>query len=369
MVPCVRVGLGVGLVVLVACSGEVGDGDEDAHASTGAGGGATTSSATGAGGASSTTSTSSTTAAGGASTTTSSATGGAGGATGGGTDDAEIAAAVFPQALGCTAKTTVVVTVKNTGTSTWTKAGGVALGAVDDDDPLHPGDVRVQLGDGDAVPPGASHDFAVTLAAPGAAGAYTTDWRMVRDAVGWFGGVASASVSVACESASPDDFDLASVTIVASPDVRGFAVTSAITSLAFSPGTFHVDHDKRGQWPPVVIADDGTEQEATVWVFFRIGGAWYGTGGERLRPDQTDKQLDAPSQIGPGWLYDPNRWGIMTGYVPSPGDLVGFLVAAGSTRSDDHVIAEERTGAVLVPFPEDGVATGFPPFAWQEAGP
>lgn len=111
---------------------------------------------------------------------------------------------------------------------------------------------------------------------------------------------------------------------------------------------------------------DGTTQEATVWGFFHIGGRWYATGGERLRPNQTDKMLDNPSHIGPGWLYDPGRWGVMTGYVPSPGELVGFMVVAGSTRSDDHVIVRERTGVVLVPFPADDVSTEFPPFAWME---
>jgi hypothetical protein len=56
----------------------------------------------------------------------------------------------------------------------------------------------------------------------------------------------------------------------------------------------------------------------------------------------------------------------MTGYVPPPGQLVGFMVVAGSTRSDDHVIVRERTGVVLVPFPADDVSTEFPPFAWTE---
>lgn len=172
-----------------------------------------------------------------------------------------------------------------------------------------------------------------------------------------------------CDTARVEDFDLGAVTIVSSPDVRGFAVTSRVSSLAFAPGTITIDHSLRGTWPPVVIADDGTTQEATIWVFFHIGGQWYATGGERLRPDQTTKALENPSVIGRDWLYDPGRWGVMTGYVPSPGDLVGFMVVAGSTRSDDHVIVRERTGVVLVPFPADGVATSYPPFAWEEPMP
>jgi hypothetical protein len=363
--------LALALPIASACSGDVGGDGDTTRASTGGTGGASSTSSANGGGSSTSTTGTTTTNAGGAGGGTTTASGGAGGATGTAdpNDDASIEAAAFPQYLGCTAKTLVVVTVKNTGSSTWTKAGGFALAPIDAADALHPGGAVVDLGDGDSVPPGATHDFSVPLAATGKAGSSTTAWRMTHAGAAPFGATASGAIAMNCENVTPGDFDLGAVNIVSSPDVRPFAVTSHITSLAFSPGTIHVDHEKRGQWPPVVIADDGTTQEATIWVFFHIAGAWYGTGGERLRPDQTDKSLDQPSQIGPGWLYDPNRWHLMTGYVPSPGDLVAFLVAAGSTRSDDNVAVQERTAAVLVPFPADGVATSFPPFAWQEAGP
>lgn len=278
-------------------------------------------------------------------------------------DDALITSDAFPGQMGCGQTITVTVTAQNNGTSTWTKAGGYRLGAVSGSDPLSK-TARYDLGDADSVPPGGTFDFALTLTAPAAADKPTSTWRMLREPAQWFGQTNARTVNVSCTAAPP--FDLSKVTIIGSPDVRGFPVTSKLTSLSFSPGTIHVDHEKRGQWPPVVIADDGTTQEATIWVFFAIDGAWYATGGERLRPNQTDKQLDNPSKIGPGWLYDSNRWGVMTNYVPQAGDLVGFMVVAGSTRSDNHVIVEERTGVVLVNFPADGQSTSFPPFAYQE---
>ena len=158
--------------------------------------------------------------------------------------------------------------------------------------------------------------------------------------------------------------DLAGATIVGSPDVRGWAVTSRITNVAFGGGRFRIDHTKRGQWPGVDIG--GALQEATVWVFFNINGTWYGTGGERLRPGQNEKELSAPSAIGPGWLYDRGRWGAMTNYVPRPGEMVGFMVAAGSTRSDNHAPLHERSNVVAIPFPADGASASFPPFAFEE---
>lgn len=277
-------------------------------------------------------------------------------------DDAEFVAAEFPNAIECGLTASARVTVRNSGSATWTRATGYKLGAIDDSDPFAPG--RVELADGDAVATGATHTFTIDLLAPAAAGAYSSDWRMVHEGVRWFGASARADITVDCPV--PGDFDLGAVTILGSPDVRSYAVTSTITSLEFRPDNFHIDHTKRGQWPPVVIAPDGTTQEATVWVFFKIDGAWYGTGGERLRPNQTDKQLGNPSDIGPGWLYDPNRWGVMTNYVPAPGEVVGFMVVAGSTRSDSNVIVMERTGVVLIPFPPDGQMTAFPPFLWME---
>jgi hypothetical protein len=285
-----------------------------------------------------------------------------------GVDDAALVGTVFPRALGCTARTLAVVSVTNTGTTTWTSAAGYGVEAVTPT-PLHTAPGRTTLADGETVAPGESHDFLVALEADGVAAHHATSWSLARDGLGRFGPRIDAELDVYCDTARVEDFDLGAVTIVSSPDVRGFAVTSRVSSLAFAPGTITIDHSLRGTWPPVVIADDGTTQEATIWVFFHIGGQWYATGGERLRPDQTTKALENPSVIGRDWLYDPGRWGVMTGYVPSPGDLVGFMVVAGSTRSDDHVIVRERTGVVLVPFPADGVATSYPPFAWEEPMP
>ncbi|MFO0602564.1 MAG: NBR1-Ig-like domain-containing protein [Polyangiales bacterium] len=281
-----------------------------------------------------------------------------------GNDDAVFTEVWLPMTLGCNATVGAMLDVRNTGTTTWTARGGYALGAVGDSDPFA-ADGRVRL-DAD-VPPGETRRFHVPMRAPGRAGTFTTDWRMVREGVRWFGATSMQDTRVLCgPAASTEGFSLAALTVVASPDVRDFPVTSRITSISFRPGTFHIDHERRGMWPPVQIDPDGTTQEATVWVFFHIDGRWYATGGERLRPNQTDKALDNPSSIGPDWLYDRGRWGDMTGYVPSPGDLVGFMVVAGSTRSDNHVIARERSGAVLIRFPRDGEETSFPAFAWQE---
>jgi hypothetical protein len=156
------------------------------------------------------------------------------------------------------------------------------------------------------------------------------------------------------------DFDsLGPVLIVGgSPDVRTWAVTSRITSLVFSPGNLHLEHTRFGQWPAVDIGG-GTLQESTLWVFFKINGQWYATGGERFRPGQRDRDLSSPSAIGPGWFYNPT-WSPMSGYVPRPGEQVGFMIVSGSTRSDFNAPVQERSNVLLIPFPADGVITTFP---------
>ncbi len=265
----------------------------------------------------------------------------------------------------------VRITFRNTGTVPWSRATGFYLGMTDADGHIDDqtwGTNRGFMDDGATTAPGETYTFAVTVTAPADAGTYTLRTQMLQDGVEWFGDLSPATAITVDDAAPPDQppFDLNAVTIEGSPDVRGWPITSDLTDIEFHPGVFHIDHSLRGQWPPVVIDPDGTEQEATVWVFFAIDGVWYGTGGERLRPGQNEKQLDHASDIGPGWLYDANRWGPMTGYIPRPGELVGFMVAAGSTRSDDNVAVQERTNIVLIPFPVDGVDATYPPFAWSE---
>ena len=49
-----------------------------------------------------------------------------------GVDDAAIESVTFPGTLGCTARTSATVVVRNTGTTTWTTGAGYALGTVDE---------------------------------------------------------------------------------------------------------------------------------------------------------------------------------------------------------------------------------------------
>ena len=89
----------------------------------------------------------------------------------------------------------VTVTVRNTGTSTWTQANGYKLGAVGDSDPFC-AFTRVDLAPSDSIAMNQEKTFSFTMTAPSTPGTYTTDWRMLREGVEWFGGTLTKQVQV-----------------------------------------------------------------------------------------------------------------------------------------------------------------------------
>ncbi|MBI5526459.1 MAG: hypothetical protein HY897_08995 [Deltaproteobacteria bacterium] len=113
-------------------------------------------------------------------------------------DDSEVVSADLPGTLACGASHQGSVTMRNTGTATWTRLAGYKLGALGDADPFISGDPRVWLPEGVSVAPGGTYEFPVTLTAPGSPGTYTTDWQMVHESAHWFGATAKKDVQVQC---------------------------------------------------------------------------------------------------------------------------------------------------------------------------
>jgi hypothetical protein len=113
-------------------------------------------------------------------------------------DDSQVVSATLPTTMACGAVLPVAVTLRNTGSATWTHTANYRLGTVDDEDPFHSHDTRVLMPDGVSVATGQSYTFKFTLKAPRVAGDYKTDWRMVHELVRWFGDTTSANVRVEC---------------------------------------------------------------------------------------------------------------------------------------------------------------------------
>ena len=87
------------------------------------------------------------------------------------------------------------VTMKNTGTSSWSETQLYRLGAQNPQDNWNWGTNRIKFASGETVAPGASKTFSISYT-PAAAGTYNFQWKMVQDNVEWFGD-SSPNVSIA----------------------------------------------------------------------------------------------------------------------------------------------------------------------------
>lgn len=160
----------------------------------------------------------------------------------------------------------------------------------------------------------------------------------------------------------PDWIDIQHVQVNGSdPACLDFPANATWNHCGFLADGLNINITTVSAWPPVVIDETGNPaQNATLWMFLCIGGAWYATGAERLRPEQIlgsikpEGPLD--TLVGEGWLYDASRWGVMAGYNPAPGEIVGAAIVAGSTRTDNQTPVKERTPIVFFPWPTNAGA-------------
>ena len=157
--------------------------------------------------------------------------------------------------------------------------------------------------------------------------------------------------------AANDAINLGLATIYNSPqDVANWPATATITRLDIGGAGVHIDFTKRdgpGSWPDVPFQIEGENLEYTLWIVLNINGHWYTSGCIQFWRG-LDRNGGPPSQYGQNWYYDPQRWGVMSGYQPSNGEMVGFFVTAGDARNNGAVTTRERSSVVLVPFPSGG---------------
>lgn len=90
-----------------------------------------------------------------------------------------------PYMMAAGAAYVVSVTLRNSGTSTWTDAGQYRLGSQNPRDNYVWGFNRVSLPS--SIPPGGDVTFSFHVNAPTIPGSYNFQWQMVQDGVAWFG--------------------------------------------------------------------------------------------------------------------------------------------------------------------------------------
>lgn len=141
-----------------------------------------------------------------------------------------------PPSVGAGLAFSATVTMKNTGTTTWTSAGGYRLGSLVTGNPWGS---SVPLGGGDSIGPNQSKTFTVSVTAPYAAGAYGFQWQMFQGAQAF--GQVSPLVQVAV---TPTAMTAYSVTPCRVIDTRG--ATGTYGGPALGAGTVRV-FPMRGQ--------------------------------------------------------------------------------------------------------------------------
>ena len=100
---------------------------------------------------------------------------------------AQFISQVVPSGMGPGGTYAVSVTMKNTGTVTWTAASNYKLSSQNPQNNTTWGMSQIPLANGDSVGPGQMKTFSFNVTAPTAAGAHDFQWRMMQDGSGSFG--------------------------------------------------------------------------------------------------------------------------------------------------------------------------------------
>jgi len=114
--------------------------------------------------------------------------------------DAQVVSTSIPTTMTAGQRYPVTITMKNTGTMTWSEESMIRLGGANADAYTftfpYVGGHRVSLPPGTSVAPGESYAFSWTVTAPSTAGTFTPTYQMVWDGHQWFGETLSSPVQI-----------------------------------------------------------------------------------------------------------------------------------------------------------------------------
>lgn len=156
-----------------------------------------------------------------------------------GANDSVFVSQTVPATVTRGAPVPVELTFRNTGDTTWTRAAGYFLGSENPRDNMTWGTNRFWMPEADSVAPGASYTFRATLTAPAVEGTYDFQWRMLQDAVEWFGAFSTnlrievRAPVFACDGTETLCLDLTSAAAVEASG--GVVVGGDFTAAGFQP--------------------------------------------------------------------------------------------------------------------------------------
>ncbi|MFH1551059.1 MAG: NBR1-Ig-like domain-containing protein [Planctomycetota bacterium] len=122
-----------------------------------------------------------------------------------GTNDADFISQNVPSAMVAGQQYEVSITMENTGDTTWTESGWYRLGAIHTPAGLW-NSGRVYLSGEESIAPDQQKTFTFTVTAPSTPGNHNFQWRMVEDAVEWFGDYTTNVVVTVTAPSNDADF-------------------------------------------------------------------------------------------------------------------------------------------------------------------
>lgn len=145
--------------------------------------------------------------------------------------EATIVSHTIPSVMKAGVTYPITITVRNDGILPWSESNEIRLGGVNDSDPF--ANARQSIQEGIAVNPGQTYTFNFTMTAPTAVGVYTTDWRMLKEGVMWFGAILTTQVTVS------NNIPLRDATIISDniPATMAIGVTYPVSIMVRNDGS------------------------------------------------------------------------------------------------------------------------------------
>ncbi len=177
-------------------------------------------------------------------------------------NDASFVSQSVPTVMNPSQTVDVTVTFENTGTTTWTDASGHRLGSQNPQDNSTWGTNRIYLDGGDTILPGHSKTFSFQVTAPSTPGSYNFQWRMLQEAVEWFGEVGdNVSVTVGSVRVCEAIRALAGTNTDASTALQTcINDTPSGEILELPAGIYRMDHQVQINARPITLRTEGKNE-------------------------------------------------------------------------------------------------------------
>jgi len=268
----------------------------------------------------------------------------------------------------------VAITMKNTGSTTWTRGGEYKLGTQNPpDNTLWTGSTRLYLAENEAIKPGDSKTFTFNVTAPASLGTYNFQWRMVQDGVAWFGDYTPTIRIKVDPPANNAQFISQSVPAVLRPGEKK-AVSITMKNIGTSTWSRSGDYKLGTQSP----------QDNTLWTgYTRV----YFAENEAVKPGDSKTftfDITAPNasgiynfqwrmvQDGVGWFGDLSRFvaiSVTPGGVEPPVTGPNFPVRPGLwPASAEESSTDDLDGDGMPQNREMELARAFFPTIWYDRG-